>query len=273
MLERTMMYEKLKWPEIKEAARQDKFIVIPAATIEDHGPHLPVDTDVVIARGVCERAVEKMAGEAILFPALAHGYSPHHMDFPGPITITWDTYIKHTLDVLRSLIHHGFRYILVVNGHGSNASPLDMSCRLAMVEHDNARCALVSWWSWSSVASRFSKIRDSDVTSHACEIETSMYLGLAPEYVDMSKAPRDLIYPWSDHFWTDLVGAPRRPHKNRVLMTEYWSTITETGAVGDASVATREKGLQLLEVASDELCDILRELKDRPWNPRVDHHK
>jgi creatinine amidohydrolase len=266
-------YEKLKWPEILEAARQDKFILVPAAMIEDHGPHLPVDTDIVIARAVCERTAEKMRGEAIVAPSLCHGYSPHHMDFPGPITITWDTFIRHTLDVLESLIHHGFRYILVVNGHGSNASCLDLACRLAMIGHDNARCAMVSWWQLSSVVSLVMKIRDSEFASHACEWETSLYLALGEEFVDMSKAPRDLTYPWSNHFWTDLMGNPARPHKNRVSMTEYWSTVTVTGAVGDATVATKEKGKKVLEAASDELCEVLRELKERPWNPRVDHHK
>ncbi|MDP2856375.1 MAG: creatininase family protein [Bacillota bacterium] len=273
MLDRSLLYEKLRWPEIKEAAAQDKFIILPAAMIEDHGPHLPVDTDVVIARGICELTTSKMEGEALLAPAIVYGYSPHHMDFPGPLTITWDTFIRHTLDVLKSLIHHGFRHILVVNGHGSNASCLDMACRLAMVNHDHARCGMVSWWSLSQVAKTFQEIRESPVTSHACEIETSLYLALSPEHVDMTKAPRDLSLPWSDHFWTDLVAGPLHPHKNRVMMTEYWSTLTTTGTVGDASVATAEKGLKVLEVAADEICDILREMKARPWMPRVDHHK
>ena len=273
MLDRSLVYEKLKWPEIKEAAAQDKFIIIPAATIEDHGPHLPVDTDVVIAKSICELAASKINGEALLGPVIMHGYSPHHMDFPGPLTITWDTFIKHTLDILKSLIHHGFRYILVVNGHGSNASCLDMACRLAMVEHDQARCALVSWWQLSRVVMAFETIRESPVTGHACETETSLYLAICPEAVDMTKAPRDISLPWSDHFYMNLVGRPAWPHKNWVFMTDHWSRLTESGAIGDASVATAEKGRLLLDAAATEVCEILREMKQRPWIPRKDHHE
>lgn len=273
MLDYKMRYEKLKWPEIREAAAQDKFIIIPAGMIEDHGPHLPVDTDLVIACAICERAAEKMKGEALLAPPLTHGYSPHHMDFPGPVTIAWDTYIKHTVDVLQSFIHHGFRYILVVNGHGSNAPNLDLATRLAIVANDHARVAVVSWWQLSTVAGLFSEIRESAVTSHACEAETSMYLAIDPDMVEMDKAPKDLTLPWSDHFWTDLMGSPQRPHKNRVAMTEYWSQMTRTGVVGDATVATADKGRRLLEAASDELCEVLREIKTRPVRPRVDHHR
>lgn len=273
MVDSKLRYEKLKWPEVKEAAVLDKFIVMPAGMIEDHGPHLPLDTDLVIACAICERTVEKMKGEALVAPALTHGYSPHHMDFPGPITITWETFIKHTVDVLTSFIHHGFRYILIVNGHGSNTPNLDLAARQAIVYNDRARVAVVSWWQLSSVSQLFSNIRESDVTSHACEAETSMYLAIAPELVEMDKAPKDLTLPWSDHFWTDLIGNPLRPHKNRVAMTEYWSQMTQTGVVGDATVATAEKGRRLLEAASEELCEVMREMKARPRRPRADHHR
>jgi len=265
-------YEKLKWPQIKAAASQEKFIVVPCGTIEDHGPHLPVDTDIVIARAICELAAEQMAGDTLVAPPLTHGYSPHHMDFPGPITIDWDTYIKHTLNVINSLIHHGFRYILLLNGHGSNAPNLDLAARLAMVEHDGVRVGMVSWWQLSSVMEVFQALRKSEVTSHACEAETSAYLAIDPSMVDMDKAPRDLTLPWSDHFWTDLLGNPLRPHKNRVAMTEYWSQMTQTGVVGDASVATAETGREILRAAANEVSEILREMKQRPWRPRVDHH-
>jgi len=269
----SLLYEKMKWPEIKKAAEEDKCILVPAGIIEDHGPHLPVDTDILIARGICKLAAEKMDGEALVAPPVTHGYSPHHMDFPGPLSITWDTFIRHTLDILKSLIHHGFRHILVVNGHGSNASCLDVSCRLAMVDHPDTRCAMVSWWQLSSVVKLVGEIRDSEVTSHACELETSLYLALDEHSVDMSKAVCELSLPWSDHFWTDLVGAPKRPHRNRVAMTEYWSTMTSSGVVGDATVATREKGLKILDAAADEIKEVCREIKERPWRPRVDRHK
>ena len=127
-------YAEMIWHEIRDAAQAGRVAVLPVAIHEDHGPHLPVDTDVVLATGICERAVARIPEEAVLVPAVTHGYSPHHMDFHGTLTITWDTFIRYVKDVACSLAHHGFTKILIVNGHGSNASPLDLAARLTVLE-------------------------------------------------------------------------------------------------------------------------------------------
>ena len=92
-------YAEMIWNEVKEAADQDRIAVLPVATYEDHGPHLPVDTDVVLCTEICQRAVAKIPLEAVLIPPVLHGYSPHHMDFHGTITISWDTFIRYVKDV------------------------------------------------------------------------------------------------------------------------------------------------------------------------------
>ena len=66
-----------------EWAQRDPVCVIPVATLEDHGYHLPIDTDVVIAETLADLAVQRCAGRALLLPTVTHGYTPHHMDFPG----------------------------------------------------------------------------------------------------------------------------------------------------------------------------------------------
>ena len=128
-------FAEMIWYEIREAAEQDRVAVLPVATYEDHGPHLPVDTDVVLCTEICERAVARIPSEAVLAPPVPHGYSPHHMDFHGTLTITWDTFIRYVKDVCCSLAHHGFKRILVVNGHGSNTPPLDLATRLTVIEY------------------------------------------------------------------------------------------------------------------------------------------
>ena len=82
-----LRYEQHTWPELAELAqRDDVVVVIPTATLEDHGHHLPIDTDVrlieEVARGACER-VNADGGTALLFPTAVHGYTPHHLHFPG----------------------------------------------------------------------------------------------------------------------------------------------------------------------------------------------
>jgi len=88
---------------VAEWAARDPVCVIPVATLEDHGYHLPIDTDVVIAETLADRAVQRCAGRALLLPTVTHGYTPHHMDFPGPITIDWKTFVDGLLDIGRSL--------------------------------------------------------------------------------------------------------------------------------------------------------------------------
>ena len=79
----TYRYAQLTWPEVARRAADDPVCVIPVATLEDHGYHLPIDTDAVIAETLADRAVARRAGSALLLPTVTHGYTPHHMDFPG----------------------------------------------------------------------------------------------------------------------------------------------------------------------------------------------
>ena len=129
-----LRYERLTWPEVARAAGQGRVALIPGATLEDHGPHLPVDTDLRIVSEICERAAARAADRVVLLPAIPHGYDPHHMDFPGAISVGWDTFVRYCTDVGRSLAHHGFRRMLFLNGHGSNQNLVETAARLVMVE-------------------------------------------------------------------------------------------------------------------------------------------
>jgi creatinine amidohydrolase len=160
----------MTWWEVRDAAHAKRVAVLPVATHEDHGPHLPVDTDVVLCTGICEAAVAQIPEEAVLAPAVTHGYSPHHMDFHGTLTIAWDTFVRYVKDVCCSLAHHGFERILIVNGHGSNASPLDLAARLSVLEYEGKiLCASVSHWDLRRARQVGKEVRESEYggTSHA----------------------------------------------------------------------------------------------------------
>ena len=94
-------YGEMTWPEVKEAAARPCVAVVPIATLEDHGLHLPIDTDLLLCASVCELAASRAAGRIVLVPPINHGYSPHHMDFPGAITIGPHTLIEYGLDVCK----------------------------------------------------------------------------------------------------------------------------------------------------------------------------
>ena len=262
-------YGEMTWPEVRIAVAEERVAVVPIATIEDHGPHLPIDTDLRLCNAVCEEAVSRAADRAVLVPAINHGYSPHHMDFPGAITIGAHTLIDYGVDVCRSLAHHGFRRILIVNGHGSNTPFIDIIARLTVVETD-VLAAAVNYWAAPGVREVAEGLRESDKIggmNHACEFETSIYLALRPDIVDMTRAERELSYRPTKNYWTDLIGGD-----GPLVMMEHWSALTETGVMGDPTKATAEKGELLLDAAANGIVELIDEMRARPLAQRRDHH-
>lgn len=266
------MLAEMTWPEAKTAIKEGRVAVVPVATVEDHGYHLPLDTDVVLCTEVVRRGCELVKEHVVMVPPVNHGYSPHHMDFPGTITISGQIFIQYMLDITKSLAHHGFKRILLVNGHGSNRPFLEVVARLTVVETD-ALCASVSWWDMVPLKEVASALREGPAPgsmAHACELETSMYLAIRPELVQMDKAVDELPLPRSDYFWIDLVGPGDR--KSSAAMMEWWSAMSESGVIGSATLASRDKGEKMLEAACRGLADLILEFKNWPRNERIDHH-
>ena len=136
-------YEKLTWPEINDAVDQNQVCIIPCGAVEQHGDHLPLDVDLMcpgsIARGVGEANPDKV----LVLPTIAYGYTGHVMDFPGTINTHYETFIKQVLDVTTSLAYHGFKKIILLNGHGSNMPNLDLAARRTNLE-TSAECLLIA---------------------------------------------------------------------------------------------------------------------------------
>jgi creatinine amidohydrolase len=257
MVERNIFYERLTWPQIRAAARDDKVIIIPFASIEQHGPHLPVDVDLRLAREVCERAARRNPNCLVMTP-MAFGFEPHHMAWPGTIDIDWDVLIRYGVCVVSSLARHGFKRILLINGHGSNRPIMEMIVRLAQVRHPEIICAGQSWFALGAVAAAFQPLQESNHTSHACELETSAYLAIDPDLVDMSEAMPDYSFRRSPHFWADLTG--KKPDSDStvpLVAMEYFATGSYTGVRGDPSEASAAKGEAALEAAADEVAAIV----------------
>jgi creatinine amidohydrolase len=269
------------WLELRElAARDDVVVVIPTATLEDHGYHLPIDTDVRLIEAIARGAVQRFnadrsdagagggGGAAMLFPTAVHGYTPHHMDFPGTVTLRWNVFVESLLDCGRSLCRHGFDRILILNGHGSNAPLVDLAARLINVEHRGAvAMASTLYLTTPESVAALTEQRSSAPggMSHACELETSLYLALAPERVQMDKAVSE-IPEWNENVWSDWPGA------GPLSYMPHWSGLTRSGVMGDPTVATAEKGRVLLERAQAEAVGFIAEAASRPRAPGADHH-
>jgi creatinine amidohydrolase len=267
-----VIWGEMTWPEIGEASEQQRVVLLPVGVIEDHGLHLPVDVDVVLAETVCRRGAEAMPDRAIVAPTIAHGYTPHHMDFPGTITVSARVFIDYCLDVCKSIAYHGFTKVLVVNGHGGNVSALDMVAKIATLEA-GVFCASVSHWALEPVKRTAQALSESPPAGgmvHADEYETSLYMAIRPELVQMEKAVQEIGIPESRYFWVDLINSGDRFTSAGFM--EPWSAYTKSGVIGNPQAASREKGERLLMAAVEGLVELVDEMRERPLATGQDRH-
>jgi creatinine amidohydrolase len=273
-----LRYEEHTWPELKELAKQDELVVvIPTATLEDHGHHLPVDTDARLVTAIAERAVQAAQGQALLFPTQVHGYTPHHMDFPGSVTLRWNVFVEALVDQGRSLCHHGFDRILFVNGHGSNQPLVDIAARLIGVDHRNAVCGSCFYLQSQRAKDVIAEVRDSQRPggmAHACEFETSAYLYLEPERVRHDLVEDCISTLNSRWTYSDTLGF------GPIHLVPWWSQTSGNGTEGQPSLATAEKGETFVTAAVESLIAFgewfrdaeippIRDRRPEPlrWNP------
>jgi creatinine amidohydrolase len=242
-------------------------VVLPVGTTEQHGYHLPLMVDYLCADEVARAAVERVAPNALLMHPVAYSFNEHHLDYPGTITIDPHTIVDYVVCIGNSLAHHGFRRIVLFNGHGSNVPFLDVAAR-TITNRTSAICALVSWWSFlTSEDLAWRESRFPGGMAHACELETSMLLHLRPDLVDLSKAVDEVEgVQTSENIWWDLNGG------GAVTFQEFFSRNTASGVQGQPTLATPAKGAAAFQTAVDRLARFLGEFREREIRPRRDLH-
>jgi creatinine amidohydrolase len=251
---RTVFWQKLRRPEIAAARDEGAVVLVPIGSTEQHGAHLAVDMDVATATAVCARAAVQVAEFPVLVaPPVWSGYSPHHMDFPGTITLRFSTFAAVVTDVVDSILFHGFRHIVLINGHGGNIGHLTaLSTKLGTTGRS---VAFASWW--DLIGADFASLLDGDLkgVGHACEAETSCYLALDPAGVDLRLAVRTdsdshVVSVDQSAFSTAGVRFPS------IFMTG------SSGVHGDPTRATAEKGEKILSLAAGRLAAFIRSYRD-----------
>src|SRR5438477_546637 len=138
-------YEKLTWPEINDAVDLGKVCVVPCGAVEQHGPHLPLDVDLVCPVGIAAGAGREVPDKLLVLPVGAYGYTGHVMDFPGTINQDFEHFMHHMLDITKSLAYDGFKKIILLNGPGPNMPNLDLVARRTNLETDAQGCAIAEW--------------------------------------------------------------------------------------------------------------------------------
>src|ERR1700733_1297826 len=181
-------YNRLTWAEMNDAIAAQKLVILPTASTEQHGKHLPLDVDLFLCESVCLEVGRRAAGQVLVLPPIAYGLNLHHIDFPGTIHIEPETFIAFCLNITKSVAYHGFQKILLVNGHGSNTAMNDLVARKTVLE-TKSLCFSTGYASFLLKA--FAPIKESEVMAHADEFETSLYLHLAADRVKMDLAVKD----------------------------------------------------------------------------------
>lgn len=203
----------------------------------------------------------------LLLPPVSYGFEEHHLDFPGTINIGMEHLLHFILDVTRSVARHGFRRILLADGHGSNMPILDLVARRTVLETE-ALCAAFIWPSLAREA--IGRLRESITPggmAHACELETSVYLYLDESKVQMERAEKEIGMPPSRFIWMDLMAS------SPVVMMDIWSRFSKTGVAGDPTLATKTKGKEIFEAVVTALVDLVREFRVYGRGNRSDMHE
>jgi creatinine amidohydrolase len=259
------LFAAMTWEEVRGAVQQRRAVLIPVAQLETHGPHLPIDVDVVQVQHVCDEAARRAPDALLTAPPIYYGFSEHVMDFPGTMTVRPEILIEYLFDIGRSFARQGFERLVLVNGHGSNRPICEIAAR-RLTNETGAYCATLGHFSLARDVLR--RIRESPVggTAHACEAETSEYMFLRPHLVQRDKIRDEFApdyRPWRcDDFVED---------SGPVHFMEFWSQRSTTGTEGAPSLASADKGRALLEASITKLIEFGRWWRDLRFPPRGNH--
>lgn len=241
--QKSVTLEDLTWPEAEKALQKYEVVLIAlGARTKEHGPHLLLKNDYVMAEYLKERVISEVP--VAVLPTLQYGYYPAFMEYPGSVSLRADTFEKVIVDICRSMAGYGVDKFYILNTGVSTLRPLEAAA------DELARDGFIL---------RFTDILEVDRKvpegllkqeggTHADEGETSMMLYIAPETVDMTKAVKDYD--------------PRPGRRGLSRSREGKGRYSPTGIWGDPTLATREKGRILTETAVREIVREVKELID-----------
>lgn len=259
MPEPEVEWRRLRADQLRDRAQQDAIVIVPVASLEQHGPHLPVEVDSLLGETVALRAARNLAERgqpALVLPVLWTGLSEHHMSFGGTVTLDFAAFSALVEGVVRSVLRHGFRRVVLLNAHGGNENALraitdDLTPKL--------HAPIVQFTYWYAAAVPIAKILETQGgLQHACEAETSMMLAARPELVATDRIGMAKANTSPDV--GDVVGGG----------VYRWRSIASrsgSGVIGNPEAASAEKGERLFEAIAETVANKLgnAELWELPW--------
>ncbi len=244
------------WVELEEYNKKDALILLPVGILEEHGRHLPVQTDARIAEEVARAIAEDLSGEIplLVMPAVWSGYTPKTVrQWPGSIVLRPRVFMEMIHDVCASLIEMGFKKILMLDCHGQHGPMLNVVTKEIADEY-GVYMAVTKPMDFS--AAEFNKIRKSERGGvlHACEWETSVML-LYTDLVNMDEATAEDRM----RYHSDFVAGDSTLGGQKVVWSTWGLQDSQTGVYGDPTAASRETGEVIMRAMLENYRAFIRE--------------
>jgi len=233
------------WQQCRDFLQRSPFAILPLGATEQHGLHLPQNTDSLIAEAMALQVGKQSLG--MILPTIPIGYSWVWRDYPGSLTLSFDTFRSLIKDIVLSLDRNGCRGLLILTTHGANPQPIKYSIR-ELIDHSPIRILRVFYPNLSEIMVDADSPTWQPTNFHAEEFETSLMLHLHPHLVDMTRAVCE--YP---------------PHSlDYEMSTLPMGALSRSGVFGDATVATAEKGERWFNACVTNIVKVWREFLDLP---------
>ena len=236
-------------------AEAHAIVVLPLGATEQHGPHLPLETDTIIAEGVAARARALLpAGIDVEFlPAEPIGYSPEHLDFPGTKSLRYDEAVERWISMGEAALGRGRRKFVMLNAHGGNSPLMTIVATELRVRH--RMLAVATSWTRFGYPDDLVTAEEKSFGIHGGFVETSVMLALRPDLVDMAKA-RD--FPSAQQRFVEEFRHLRAygPHAFGWKVRD----LAPDGVVGNAAAATAEAGERILDHAARGFVELLQDV-------------
>jgi creatinine amidohydrolase len=242
-------------PTLASTERRDWIAVLPLGAHEQHGPHLPFDTDTLIAAGLVERLIDALpaALPVTFLPVEPVGYSIEHMDVEGTRTLSFNEAVDRWLGIARDLHRQGIRKFVMLNAHGGNSPLMTVVATEARVQL--GMLAVATSWTRFGQPPGWILPEDKAIDIHGGDIETSVMLALWPDRVDMEKA--EAFASRQSDFARDFTHL--RAYGSHAFGWKM-SDLNEKGVAGNAAAATPERGEQLVTHAVEGIIELLEDV-------------
>lgn len=237
--------EEMTWQEFDRRRREIHTVILPMGAVECYGPHLPMSTDIKVARAVAELVARRTG--ALVGPSLSVGDSASISVFPGTLRVRPESFKEYLRDVIESFLSWGMRNFLFLNGHAGNVPMVSQLSNEFLLRDRSMRFAQIDWWRY--VAARSGGILEGNgymAQGHASECGTSVMLYLFPDSVRRDKIRCSI---------PQVVNGKRFPGVNRSTLFDEFSP---EGMIGDATKATGEKGRLLVERCVEDIVAYMR---------------